>query len=110
VTKYGAIKTVLDGIKFDSKAEARRWAELRLLERAGQIKDLQRQVKLELVPGCKLHGEDRARPAIRLVVDFRYVERGQEVYEDTKGMETPASRMKRHMAKALLGVDVRVTA
>ena len=65
MSKYGAIKTVLDGIKFDSKAEARRWAELRLLERAGQIHDLQRQVKLELVPGCKLHGEDRARPAIR---------------------------------------------
>lgn len=109
MSKYGAIKTVVDGIQFDSKAEARRWSELRLLERAGQIRDLQRQVKLELVPGCKLHGEDRARPPIRLVVDFRYIERGQTIFEDTKGMETPMSRAKRHMAKVLHGWDVRVT-
>ena len=110
MTKYRAIKTEVAGIKFDSKREAVRWQELNYLQRAGHISDLKRQVPIELVPGVKLHGETRARPAIRLVVDFRYIENGATVWEDTKGMETPASRMKRHMAKALCGVDVRVTA
>ena len=109
MSKYGAIKTAIDGVVFDSKAEARRWSQLVLLQRAGGISDLKRQVKLELVPGVKLHGEARARPAIRLVVDFQYRLAGQTVWEDCKGMETPLSRAKRHMAKALHGVDVRVT-
>lgn len=108
--KYGNRKTVIDGLKFDSAAEARRWCDLVLLQKAGRITQLEREIPLQLVPGVKLHGEVRARPAIRLVVDFRYTENGVTVWEDTKGMETPASRMKRHMAKALHGIDVRVTA
>lgn len=68
--KYHNRKTVLDGLTFDSAAEAARWRELTLLEKAGHIRDLQRQVPIELVPGARLHGEKRARPAIRLVVDF----------------------------------------
>lgn len=108
--KYGNRKTVIDGLKFDSAAEARRWCDLVLLQKAGRIMQLERQIPLVLVHGVKLHGEAKARPAIRLVVDFRYVEGGATVWEDTKGMETPASRMKRHMAKALHGIDVRVTA
>ncbi len=110
MSKYGAIKTVVDGMRFDSLAEARRWSELRLLERAGRISDLKRQVRLELAPGCRLHGESRMRPPIRLVVDFQYVEEGNVIWEDTKGFEVPVSRLKRHLAKALHGVDVRVTA
>ncbi len=111
MTKYRAIKTEVAGIKFDSKREAVRWQELNYLQRAGHISDLKRQVPIELVPGVKLHGEKRARPPIRLVVDFQYTERmGRVVWEDTKGFETPLSRAKRHMAKALHGVDVRTTA
>lgn len=110
MSKYGAIKTAVDGVMFDSKAEARRWSDLVLLQRAGRISELKRQVAIVLVPGVKLHNEARARPAIRLVVDFQYLERGETVWEDCKGMETPLSRAKRHMAKALHGVDVRVTA
>jgi len=107
--KYGNKKVLIDGHTFDSKAEARRWIELNILQRAGEVKELERQVPLELLMGVRLHGEKRARPPIRLVVDFRYKSFGRVVWEDTKGMETPASRMKRHMAKALLGIDVEIT-
>ena len=107
--KYGNKKTQFAGLTFDSKAEARRYAELQLLERAGRISDLRRQVPIELVPGVKLWGAVRARPAIRLIVDFCYQERGVTVWEDTKGMETPLSLAKRHIAKALHGIEVRVT-
>ena len=50
MTKYHAIKTVYDGITFDSRKEARRYAALKLLERAGEISDLRTQVKYELIP------------------------------------------------------------
>ena len=107
--KYGNKKTQFAGLTFDSKAEARRYGELQVLERMGLISNLRSQVPIELVPGAKLHGAARARPAIRLVVDFCYQEQGTTVWEDTKGMETPLSLAKRHMAKALHGIDVRVT-
>ena len=106
--KYGAKKTTVGNITFDSKAEARLHAELLLRQRDGEISDLQRQVPIQLVPGVKLHGARRARPAIRLVVDFRYTEAGQTVWLDCKGMETPMSLAKRHMALALHGIEVRI--
>ena len=108
--KYRNKKTEFAGFTFDSAAEARRYGELMILERVGKIEKLQRQVPIALVPGAKLHGAARARPAIRLVVDFAYMQDGTQVWEDTKGFETAASLMKRHLAKALLGIDVRVTA
>ena len=108
--KYRNKKTEFAGFTFDSAAEARRYGELMILERVGKIEKLQRQVPIALVPGAKLHGVTRARPAIRLVVDFAYMQDGAQVWEDTKGFETAASLMKRHLAKALLGIDVRVTA
>jgi hypothetical protein len=107
-SKYGAKKTTIDGIVFDSKAEAARWVKLEQLQHLGKVTDLRRQVPIELVPGAKLHGAKRARPAIRLVVDFTYTQDGAQVWEDVKGMETPLSLAKRHMAKALKGIDVRV--
>lgn len=107
--KYGNHKTQFAGLTFDSAAEARRYGQLQVLEKIGRIENLQRQVPIELVPGVKLWGAARARPAIRLVVDFCYLENGVKVWEDTKGMETPLSLAKRHMAKALHGIDVRVS-
>lgn len=106
-SKYGATKTTVDEITFDSKAEARMFVGLQLRQRAGEISNLERQVTIQLVPGVKLHGAARARPAIRLVVDFRYTERGQTIWLDCKGMETPMSLAKRHMALALHGIEVR---
>lgn len=112
-TKYRNTKAVVGGVAFDSKREAARWQELKMLERAGQIRDLRRQVPFELVPGVKFAGAARARPALRYFADFVYVERGQQVVEDVKSPATanlPAFKIKRHLMLALLGLEVRVTA
>ena len=109
MSKYGAIRTTVNGITFDSKAEARRHGQLVLLERAGRIKDLKRQVQFLVAPGVRLHGEKRARPAIRYLADFVYqCPIDGTVIEDVKGMDTPMSRLKRHLVKTVLGLDVRL--
>lgn len=107
--KYRNVPTQFQGQKYDSKAELRRHGELQLLERAGVISDLKRQVPYELAPSVKLYGATRAQPALRYVVDFQYVERGALVLEDTKGIETPMSKTKRHLMKHIHGLDVRLT-
>ena len=48
--KYGAKKATVDGIVFDSRKEARRYSELKILEKAGEIENLRRQVKFLLIP------------------------------------------------------------
>lgn len=108
-SKYGNKKIVAgDGGKFDSLAEFNRWAHLQMLQRGGHISDLRRQVVFEMVPSVKFAGAARARPAIRYVADFVYLEQGIEVIEDVKGVETPEFKIKRHLMKALLGREVRV--
>ena len=102
-SKYGNRKTVLDGEVFDSEKEARRWATLKLMERAGLISDLRRQVKLELIPR---QGEERA---VNYIADFVYTEKGKTVYEDCKGYKTDVYIMKRKMAKYLLHIDIKET-
>jgi hypothetical protein len=71
--KYGAVKTTVDGIEFDSKAEARRYTELRLLEHAGEIRDLELQPRYELLPAF-VDAEGVRHRAIEYVADFRYVD------------------------------------
>lgn len=80
-SKYHNQKTVVNGITFDSKKEATRWNELRLLEQAGKITALNRQLKIEVCPKTKLH---KAR---YYVCDFVYFdkEKNKTIYEDTKG-------------------------
>lgn len=107
--KYGNRKTVVDGITFDSLREAARWGELRMLERAGHISQLKRQVIYELAPSVKFSGTRRAKPALRYIVDFTYREGDALIAEDVKGMQTKEFQIKRHLMLALLGVDVRVT-
>lgn len=106
--KYGNKKTVIDGQSFDSRAEAKRWRDLCLLEKAGQIKWLQRQVVIELLPKVKYSDAKRATPAVRYVADFCYTTHlGERVIEDVKGFRTAAYRLKRHMLKALHGLEVK---
>ena len=110
--KFNAKKTVVDGITFDRAAEARRWGELQLLEKAGAINCLQRQVPFVLVPGIKLSGEKRARPAVRLIVDFVYRQKGAQIVEDTKSPPTarlPAFRLKQHLMATVHGLEIRIT-
>lgn len=95
-TKYGNRKTVLHGTEFDSAKEARRYGELILLQRAGQITDLQRQVRFELIPSQRVNGKCVER-AVHYVADFVYHEAGQLVVEDTKGVRTKEYIIKRKL-------------
>ena len=95
--KYNAVKTTIDGHTFDSKAEARRYSELRLLERAGEISDLELQPSFELQPTFR-DAQKRTHRAITYVADFAYTEDGRRIVEDVKGMATPEFRIKWKMA------------
>lgn len=111
--KYSNIKTkTSDGIEFDSKTEARRWIELKLLERAGEIEDLQRQVKYILIPAQYETIERYSKKGERLkdgtklierecayVADFVYRDKktGNTVVEDTKGVKTKEYIIKRKL-------------
>ena len=107
--KYGNKKSVAaDGTQFDSRAEHRRWVHLCHLQAAGLICDLRRQVAYELVKSVKFKDASRTKPAIRYVADFVYVEKGAEVIEDVKGVLTPEFKLKRHLMKAVLGLEVRI--
>lgn len=99
--KYGAVKTTVEGITFDSGAEARRYQQLRLLERAGEISDLERQVSYRIdingVHVCNV------RP------DFRYRDNraGKVVVEDVKGgPATAVFRLKQKLVLAAHGITV----
>ncbi len=91
--KYGNKKTVIDGITFDSKKEANRYCELKILLRAGQITDLKLQVPFELCPASK--GER----GIKYIADFVYTEKGKKVVEDVKGKRTDVYIIKRKLFK-----------
>lgn len=102
--KYRNVKTVVDGITFDSKKEAKRWAELKAMAARGEIADLQRQVVFVLVPGVVLDG--RKQQPIKYVADFKYRTAAGVVVEDVKGFKTPEYRMKRKMMRAFHGIEV----
>lgn len=108
-SKYGAVKTQIDGHVFASKAEARRYAQLKELERLGQIDSLELQPRYELVPGVKFSGAARATPALRYLADFRYRDHlGHLVVEDVKGGPvTEGFRIKKHLMLALHGIEVQ---
>ncbi len=89
-TKYGNRKVVLPCGTFDSRKEYRRWKELQLLERAGKIADLRRQVKYELIPAQRVNGKCVER-AVSYVADFVYQQNGETVVEDVKGYRDPSS-------------------
>ena len=95
--KYGNRKTVVDGITFDSKKEATRFAELKLLQRAGEIFDLQRQVPFTLIPKQTRDGKTIERPCV-YKADFVYKDKdGTEIVEDVKGMKTKEYIIKRKL-------------
>lgn len=104
--KYGAQRVVVDGITFDSKHEAGRWGQLRLLVRAGKIRDLQRQVPI-MLEGRDGPVKSRKGRQMRLTVDFSYVdcETGLTIFEDAKGSPTRDYEVRRGVAAAQ-GVEV----
>lgn len=97
IPKYQNHKTVIDGITFDSKLEANRYAQLKILERAGKIQALQLQPEYELIPSFKKNGKTYRSCSYR--ADFAYydIEKGKVIVEDTKGFETDVYKLKRKM-------------
>jgi hypothetical protein len=91
--KYGNKKTEVDGYVFDSKAEAARYQELKLMQQAGVISQLQRQWTFELQPAFT-DNEGKRQAAIRWVADFTYTEGGKVIAEDVKGMVTQVFSIK----------------
>lgn len=86
--KYGAEPVVIDGMRFDSKAEGKRYQQLKLLERAGEIRNLETQVAFDLIPAQDIGG--RKEKPVRYLADFRYVRvsDGETVVEDVKSAPT----------------------
>lgn len=93
-SKYHAQKIVIDGIKFDSKKESKRYLELKLMEKAGVIKDLQLQVSFMICPKIPTETKGAYYRA-----DFVYVENEKKVIEDVKGFKTPEYILKRKLVK-----------
>lgn len=104
--KYKNKKVTVDGITFDSRKEANRYCELKMLERAGQITDLDLQKVFVLIPAqyeesgeFYTRGKNAGQPkrgkcleqAVTYRADFYYKENGKEVVEDVKGYRDPAS-------------------
>lgn len=105
--KYGAKKTQVGEVTFDSKKEAQRYMELQLLERAGEITDLRRQVKIDLM-GQHRPLYTRTGRKMRYTADFAYVEDGVEVIEECKGHWTRDFEVRYAVAIAM-GLNLRVT-
>lgn len=104
--KYRSKKTTVDGITFDSRREAARWQELKLLERAGRITELERQVSYTLIPPQRI-GKRVAERAVSYIADFRYMENGETVVEDAKGMRTRDYIIKRKLMLYVHGIRIR---
>lgn len=87
--KYHAKKREVGGEVYDSKKEARRHQELKLLEKAGEIQNLRRQVKYILIPSQRIDGKLVERE-VAYKADFVYEADGQTVVEDVKGCKKGA--------------------
>lgn len=105
MSKYGSRKVTVGGVVFDSKKEAYRWRELVLLQKAGQVTDLKRQVKYELIPSQRINGKVVER-ACTYVADFVYKQNGKAVVEDTKGFKTKDYIIKRKLMLWVHGIRI----
>lgn len=93
---------------YRSELERDRHQELLLLERAGHIAGLTREVPFELAPGVVIQG--RKRPPVRYFADFVYsTADGRIIVEDAKGMRTPSYKLKRHFMKHIHNIDILET-
>ncbi|OLY94802.1 hypothetical protein BUE76_11725 [Cnuella takakiae] len=102
-SKYGAKKVVIDGITFDSTKEGGRYLELKMLERAGLVTELELQVPYELNPG--------GTHSLKYIADFRYRDgmTGQLVVEDCKGYKTKEYIKKRKLMREVYGIIIKET-
>lgn len=105
--KHGNRPIVIDGIKFQSTKEGRRYLELKLLQKTGYISNLKLQPKFLICEALKKDPVTGRRAQARTYsADFQYIEKGVEVVEDVKGGSTkkdPTYRLKRHIFLSLYG-------
>jgi hypothetical protein len=130
-SKYGAKPTTVDGVRFASMKEARRYRELKMLRDAGHVQCLELQPRFDiyvtdLTVGAKLKATARAMRGLprqhdmqkvcTYVADFRYQERmlkdsennhWRVVVEDVKGVKTPVYRLKKKLVEAQYGIEIR---
>ena len=115
--KYRNTKVTVDGVTYDSKKEYRRFCELSMLEKSGEITDLRRQVEFELIPAQREPDTIGSKGGIKkgkLIerkccyrADFVYKENGKTVVEDTKGMRTKDYIIKRKLLLYVYGIRIR---
>lgn len=108
-SKYKNVKIVDGDQKFDSSAEYNRYRRLVLLEKAGRIRDLTRQVTFILAPKVLINGV--AKRSLIYRADFGYfdVAAGKQIVEDVKGTLTAVYKLKRHLMKSVHGIDILET-
>lgn len=121
-SKYGSRKQTVSGITFDSRREARRFQELRLLEPAGEISDLRLQVKYVLIPTQRApsfevykRGPNKGRrkpwevleKECAYIADFVYTKGDETVVEDAKGVRTKEYIIKRKLMLERYGIQIR---
>ena len=115
---HNQVVNTSDGITHASKREATRWTELKLLEKAGKISNLKRQVKYELIPAQyeKCLEIDQKGKFKRILIerecayiaDFEYLDQhGNKVVEDTKGVRTKDYIIKRKLMLYKHGIRIR---
>jgi len=105
--RYRNEPVIVDGVRYASKKQYTRWCQLQMLEKAGKVSNLRREVPFVIAPAVTING--RNKPPLRYYADAVYVENGREVVEDTKSPVTRKDslyRAKIHLLKAVLGIDV----
>lgn len=101
MNKYSARKTEVDGYLFDSQAEAVRYGELKMLEKNGDI----RQLEIHPIYPLIVNG----KKICKYEADFQYLEKGKTVVEDVKGFRTAVYRLKKKLMKAVYNIDILET-
>ena len=119
-SKYGNRKITIDNITFDSTGEGLRYKELKLLEKTGQITDLQLQKKFIIVPEIREPDTVGSRGRVKkgkliqsaayYVADFVYYDKnGRLVVEDFKGFKTDLYKLKKKLMKYIYNIDIKET-
>ena len=124
MSKYHSRKVTVDGVTYDSVKEYMRFKELSLLERAGTIQNLQRQVKYVLIPAQReycneIYTKGRKKGCFKpgkllekecsYIADFAYIQNGEIVVEDTKGFRTKDYIVKRKLMLWIHGIRIKET-
>lgn len=105
--KNTKVKRMVNGetVTFDSKKEAERYDQLKILLKAGRIVSLRLQPKYLLLDTLRIKGH-RTMPKRYYIADFEYIQDGKVIVEDVKGMRTPLYTLKKHLFLSIYGSDV----